>query len=250
MTAKYEVHGSIAVITLENPPVNGLGYATRVSITDGLQKAAADGAVKAIVLTAAGKTFSGGADIKEFGSPKALAEPNLPSIILALEHSSKPVVAAIHSVCMGGGLELAPACHYRIAAPGFSVVLPEVKPAQIQGQKLFDKIAGSVKTLAQEALAFAQAVFDTRPPPLVRLLPCKHPNDDAYFQFARKMELLVVSKTFPASGKRSTPTCWPMPGWSKTSQRFTGTCCRPPNKSQAIWHFAQANGRVRRGQPG
>ena len=233
MTAKYEVHGSIAVITLENPPVNGLGYATRVSITDGLQKAAADGAVKAIVLTGAGKTFSGGADIKEFGSPKALAEPNLLSIILALEHSTKPVVAAIHSVCMGGGLELALACHYRMAAPGCSVALPEVKLglipgaggtqrlpralgveaalnmivsgepvksellAQIPGQKLFDKMAGSVETLAQEALAFAQAVSDTRPLPLVRLLPCKHPNGDAYFQFARNM-VKGMAKNFPA----------------------------------------------------
>ena len=233
MTAKYEVHGSIAVITLENPPVNGLGYATRVSITVGLQKAAADGAVKAIVLTGAGKTFSGGADIKEFGSPKALAEPNLLSIILALEHSTKPVVAAIHSVCMGGGLELALACHYRMAAPGCSVALPEVKLglipgaggtqrlpralgveaalnmivsgepvksellAQIPGQKLFDKMAGSVETLAQEALAFAQAVSDTRPLPLVRLLPCKHPNGDAYFQFARNM-VKGMAKNFPA----------------------------------------------------
>ena len=233
MTAKYEVHGSVAVITLDNPPVNGLGYATRVGITDGLQKAAADGAVKAIVLTGAGRAFSGGADIKEFGSPKALAEPNLLSVILALEQSSKPVVAAIHSVCMGGGLELALGCHYRIAAPGCSVALPEVKLglipgaggtqrlpralgveaalnmivsgepvksellAQIPGQKLFDKMAGSVETLAQEALAFAQAISDTRPLPLVRLLPCKHPNGDAYFQFARNM-VKGMAKNFPA----------------------------------------------------
>ena len=233
MTAKYEVHGSVAVITLDNPPVNGLGYATRVCITDGLQKAAADGAVKAIVLTGAGRAFSGGADIKDFGSPKALAEPNLLSVILALEQSSKPVVAAIHSVCMGGGLELALGCHYRIAAPGCSVALPEVKLglipgaggtqrlpralgveaalnmivsgepvksellAQIPGQKLFDKMAGSVETLAQEALAFAQAISDTRPLPLVRLLPCKHPNGDAYFQFARNM-VKGMAKNFPA----------------------------------------------------
>ena len=64
MTAKYEVHGSVAVITLDNPPVNGLGYATRVGITDSLQKANADAAVKSIVLTGAGRAFSGGADIK------------------------------------------------------------------------------------------------------------------------------------------------------------------------------------------
>ncbi|MDP1885945.1 3-hydroxyacyl-CoA dehydrogenase NAD-binding domain-containing protein [Polaromonas sp.] len=236
MTAKYEVHGSVAVITLDNPPVNGLGYATRVGITDSLQKANADAAVKSIVLTGAGKAFSGGADIKEFGTPKALAEPNLLSVILAVENSSKPVVAAVHSVCMGGGLELALGCHYRIAAPGCNVALPEVKLglipgaggtqrlpralgvepalnmivsgepvksellAQIPGQKLFDKMAASAESLAQEALSFAQAVSDTRPLPLVRNLPCKHPGGDAYFQFARNM-VKGMAKNFPAPVK-------------------------------------------------
>jgi 3-hydroxyacyl-CoA dehydrogenase len=233
MTAKYEVHGSVAVITLDNPPVNGLGHATRLGITDGLQKANADAAVKSIVITGAGKAFSGGADIKEFGTPKALAEPNLLSVILAVENSSKPVVAAVHTVCMGGGLELALGCHYRIAAPGTNVALPEVKLglipgaggtqrlpralgvepalnmivsgepvksellAQIPGQKLFDRMAASAESLAEEALAFAQSVSDTRPLPLVRNLPCKHRNGDAYFQFARNM-VKGMAKNFPA----------------------------------------------------
>ncbi|MES2400944.1 MAG: 3-hydroxyacyl-CoA dehydrogenase NAD-binding domain-containing protein [Pseudomonadota bacterium] len=233
MTTLYEVHGPVAVITLNNPPVNGLGQATRLSITDNLQKANADAAVKAIVITGAGKAFSGGADIKEFGSPKALAEPNLLSVIRTIENSAKPVVAAIHSVCMGGGLELALGCHYRIAAPGCSVALPEVKLglvpgaggtqrlpralgveaalnmivsgepvrsellAQIPGQKLFDKMAASAESLAQEALAFAQSISDTRPLPMVRDLPCKHRNGDAYFQFARNM-VKGMSKGFPA----------------------------------------------------
>ncbi|MBC7611230.1 MAG: enoyl-CoA hydratase/isomerase family protein [Polaromonas sp.] len=233
MTTLYEVHGSVAVITLNNPPVNGLGHATRSSIADNLQKANGDKAIKSIVITGAGKAFSGGADIKEFGSPKALAEPNLLSVILAIENSAKPVVAAIHSVCMGGGLELALGCHYRIAAPGCSVALPEVKLgllpgaggtqrlpralgvepalnmivsgepvksellAQIPGQKLFDKMSSSPESLAEEALAFAQAIADTRPMPLVRSLPCKHRNGDAYFQFARNM-VGGMAKNFPA----------------------------------------------------
>jgi 3-hydroxyacyl-CoA dehydrogenase len=233
MTTLYEVHGPVAVITLSNPPVNGLGHATRLSLTDNLQKANADAAVKAIVITGAGKAFSGGADIKEFGTPKALSEPNLLSVIRAVENSAKPVVAAIHSVCMGGGLELALGCHYRIAAPGTSVALPEVKLgllpgaggtqrlprvlgvepalnmivsgepvksellAQIPGQKLFDKIAASPESLAQEALAFAQSISDTRPLPLVRDLRAKHPNGDAYFQFARNM-VKGMAKNFPA----------------------------------------------------
>jgi 3-hydroxyacyl-CoA dehydrogenase len=233
MTTLYEVHGTVAVITLNNPPVNGLGFTTRLSITDNLQKANADAAVKSIVITGAGTAFSGGADIKEFGSPKALAEPNLLSVILAIENSAKPVVAAVHSVCMGGGLELALGCHYRIAAPGCMVALPEVKLglipgaggtqrlpralgvepalnmivsgepvksellAQIPGQTLFNQMAASAESLAAEALAFAQSIADTRPLPLVRLLPCKHRNGDAYFQFARNM-VGGMSKGYPA----------------------------------------------------
>ena len=233
MTTLYQVHGSVAVITLNNPPVNGLGHATRLSLTDNLQLANADNAVKSIVITGAGNAFSGGADIKEFGSPKAMQEPNLLSVIQAVENSSKPVVAAIHSVCMGGGLELALGCHYRIAAPGCSVALPEVKLgllpgaggtqrlpralgvepalnmivsgepvksellAQIPEQKLFDKISSSLETLADEAFAFSQSIADTRPLPLVRDLPCKHRNGDAYFQFARNM-VKGMAKNFPA----------------------------------------------------
>ena len=233
MTTLYEVRGPVALITLSNPPVNGLGYATRLSLTDNLHKANADGAIKSIIINGAGKAFSGGADIKEFGTAKAMSEPNLLSVILAIENSAKPVVAAIHSVCMGGGLELALGCHYRIAAPGCSVALPEVKLgllpgaggtqrlpralgvepalnmivsgepvksellAQIPGQKLFDKMAASAESLAQEALAFAQSIADIRPLPLVRNLPCKHPNGDAYFQFARNM-VKGMAKNFPA----------------------------------------------------
>jgi 3-hydroxyacyl-CoA dehydrogenase len=133
MTAQYQVHGDVAIITLNNPPVNGLGLSTRQGIADGMAKANADAAVKAIVITGAGKAFSGGADIKEFGSPTAIQEPNLLSVIGVLENSAKPVVAAIHTVAMGGGLELALGAHYRIAAPGTSIALPEVKLGLIPG---------------------------------------------------------------------------------------------------------------------
>ena len=236
MTALYQVHGDVALISLSNPPVNGLGYATRRALTKAMARGNADTSVRAIVITGAGKAFSGGADIKEFGSPKALQEPNLHSVILMVENSAKPVVAAIHGVCMGGGLELSLGCHYRIAAPGCSVALPEVKLgllpgaggtqrlpralgvepalnmivsgesvksellAMLPGQKLFDKMAASAESLEQEALAFARSVADVRPLPLVRNLPCKHPQGDAYFQFARNM-VNGMAKNFPAPAK-------------------------------------------------
>jgi 3-hydroxyacyl-CoA dehydrogenase len=236
MSADYQVQGDVAVISLNNPPVNGLGLSTRLAFVDGLQKALESAQVKAIVVTGAGKAFSGGADIKEFGSPKATQEPNLLSLIAALDNSNKPVVAALHTVVMGGGLELALGCHYRIAAPGCSVALPEVKIglipgaggtqrlprvlgveaalnmivsgeaiaserlATLPGQKLFDKMAASAHSLLEEAIAFARQVADQRPLPRVRDLPCKHPMGDAYFQFARNM-VKGMSKNFPAPAK-------------------------------------------------
>ncbi len=133
MSADYEIKGVIAVITMNNPPVNGLGHATRSGIFDGLKKALADSAVKAVVITGAGKAFSGGADIKEFNTPKTFAEPNLLTVIAAIEAADKPVVAAIHSVAMGGGLELALGCHYRVASPGAQIALPEVKLGLLPG---------------------------------------------------------------------------------------------------------------------
>jgi len=84
MTTRYAVHDGVAVLTLDNPPVNGLGFDTRRALVEGLDRALADPAVAAIVIAGAGKAFCGGADIREFGSPKALAEPNLLSVIAAV----------------------------------------------------------------------------------------------------------------------------------------------------------------------
>jgi len=238
MGASYEVRGKVAVITLDNPPVNGLGYDTRRECSAGIDRAMADAAIAAVVVTGAGKAFSGGADIKEFGSPKAIAEPNLLSLIKQLEGTNKPVVAAVHSVCMGGGLELALGCHYRVAAPGTNVALPEVKLglvpgaggtqrlprvlgvesalnmivsgepvksevlAAIPGQKLFDKLitddllAGAMAFATEKAAEHAGG----KPLPLVRDLKVKHPNADAYFQFARNT-VKAMAKNFPAPAK-------------------------------------------------
>ncbi len=234
MSASYETRGNVAVITLNNPPVNGLGYATRLAVAQGLEQAQADASVVAVVLTGAGKAFSGGADIKEFGSPKALAEPNLLSLIGAVERCSKPVVAAIHSVCMGGGLELALGCHYRVTAPGANIALPEVKLGLIPGaggtqrlprvlgaetalnmivsgepvksellfaapgQKLFNKLIEG--DLLDGAITYAQEVAAVRPLPLVRDIKARHPEADGYFQFARNT-VKAMAKNFPAPAK-------------------------------------------------
>ncbi len=231
MSASYEVRGAIAVITLNNPPVNGLGYETRKAVAEAVEKAEDDAAVKAIVITGAGRAFSGGADIKEFGSPKALAEPNLLSLIARVEGASKPVVAAIHTVCMGGGLELSLGCHYRVVAPGAQIALPEVKLgilpgaggtqrlpraigveaalnmivggepvksellAQIPGQKLFDRVIEG--DLLDGAVAFADEIAAVRPLPMVRDLKCKHVDGDAYFGFARNT-VKAMARNFPA----------------------------------------------------
>jgi len=235
MAARYETRGNVAVITLDNPPVNGLGYDTRAGVAAGIGQAVADPAVVAIVITGAGKAYSGGADIKEFGSPKAIAEPNLLSLIKLLEDCPKPVVAAINGTCMGGGLELALGCHWRVAAAGVDVALPEVKIglipgaggtqrlprvlgvetalniivsgdpvksellASLPGQGLFEQIVPAGQSVLDVAVALAAAKAN-EPRVRVRDLKVSHSNPDAYFQFARNM-VKGMAKNFPAPVK-------------------------------------------------
>ena len=234
MSANYAAHGAVAVVTLDNPPVNGLGLDTRRQFAAAIERALADDSISAVVVTGAGKAFSGGADIKEFGSPRAIAEPNLLSLIKLVEASPKPVIAAINGTCMGGGLELSLGCHYRVAAPKVPVALPEVKIglvpgaggtqrlpralgvetalnmivsgepvpsdvlAAVPGQKLFDRIVDG--DLLAGALAFAAEVAAVRPLPRVRDLKVSHPNPDAYFQFARNT-VRAMAKNFPAPAR-------------------------------------------------
>ncbi|HZZ92911.1 MAG TPA: 3-hydroxyacyl-CoA dehydrogenase NAD-binding domain-containing protein [Usitatibacter sp.] len=126
-------HGDVAVITLDNPPVNGMGHALRSAVADALRSGAADAGVRAMVITGAGNAFSGGADIREFNTPRALAEPTLRTLIDTVESGTKPVVAAINGTCFGGGLELSLACHYRVAKADAQLALPEVKLGLIPG---------------------------------------------------------------------------------------------------------------------
>ena len=228
-STSYAVHGPVAVVTLNNPPVNGLGHALRSGIVAALDQALADPQVQAIVLTGSARAFSGGADVREFGTPKAGQEPTLPSVISALDGSTKPVVAAIAGVCLGGGLELALGCHYRVALPDASLGLPEVKLGLLPGaggtQRLPRLIglepalnmivsgqpapakafAGTPLVhaliegdLVEGAVAFAaQVAARGEPLPRARDLKVKQPNADAFLQFARNT-VAAASKPFPA----------------------------------------------------
>ncbi len=126
-----ETHGDVAVLSMNYPPVNALSHALRSGLADGLQKVAKDNAVKAVVLHCQGRTFVAGADITEFGKPPQ--SPGLSDVIAMLEASPKPTIAAIHGTALGGGLELALGCHYRVASPDAKWGLPEVKLGLLPG---------------------------------------------------------------------------------------------------------------------
>ena len=128
---RTERHDNVLVIISDNPPVNALGQAVRAGLTDGIAQALSDDSVEAVVIRCDGRTFFAGADITEFGKPPQ--GPSLPEALDNLEASDKPVVAAIHGTALGGGCEVALACHYRVAVPSAKMGLPEVKLGLIPG---------------------------------------------------------------------------------------------------------------------
>ena len=228
--ASYSVRDGIAVITMNFPPVNGLGSVLRPGIMDGIRKAESDPAVKAVVIWGSPKVFSGGADIREFNTPKSFAPPSLPEINEAQDAMKKPMVAAIGGFAMGGGLELALGCHYRVAAPKAQLALPEVKLGILPGSGgtqrlprivpvakaiemmttgnpipadkgkelgLVDEIAPG--DLLEAAVAFAKRlVADGKGPRRVRDMPAKLDGDvQAFFAQARE-QVAKASRGYPA----------------------------------------------------
>ncbi|HEY8555582.1 MAG TPA: 3-hydroxyacyl-CoA dehydrogenase NAD-binding domain-containing protein [Burkholderiales bacterium] len=127
----FSKHGNVGVVTVNNPPVNALSQAVRAGLRDCVAQGIADGEVEALVIWCEGRTFIAGADIREFGKP--MQAPDLPEVAAGIERSPKPVVAAIHGTALGGGLEVALACHFRIALPNAKVGLPEVNLGIIPG---------------------------------------------------------------------------------------------------------------------
>src|SRR5215213_7805294 len=126
-------HGDVLVVTSNNPPVNALGHAVRAGLVAAIEQAEADDTVKAVVIACEGQTFFAGADVSEFGTPKAFEQPMLPQVVDRIESATKPVVAAIHGTALGGGLEVALGCHYRVAVPDAKLGTPEVKLGLLPG---------------------------------------------------------------------------------------------------------------------
>jgi 3-hydroxyacyl-CoA dehydrogenase len=229
MTVRYEVRDGVAIVALDNPPVNGLGFTTRFGLVEAIDRAESDTDVAAIVLIGAGRAFSAGADIREFNTALAERAPMLPTVIDVIENSSKPVVAALHALALGGGLEVALATHYRVAATGTEVGLPEVRIGVLPGAggtqrlpraigletalnmivsgrsvkceelahtRLFDRlIEGDLK---EGAVEFAREVVARGAShPKVRDWKIDHPNPEGFIEFARGTAG-AASKHFPA----------------------------------------------------
>ena len=131
MTVTIDRKGGVAVVTVDSPPVNALSQAVRQNLWDAVDTLDADPAVEAVVLACAGRTFIAGADITEFSKP--LKDPSLLDTENSVEHSPKPVIAAIHGTALGGGFELALCCHYRVAVPSAKFGLPEVHLGLLPG---------------------------------------------------------------------------------------------------------------------
>jgi 3-hydroxyacyl-CoA dehydrogenase len=218
-----------AVIRLDSPPVNALSHATRTRLVNELTRAEQDPAVQAVVLIGTDDFFSGGADVKEFNTPEAVAEPTLFTLIRRFERSEKPTIAAISGTCLGGGLELALGCHFRIATESARVGLPEVKIGIVPGAggtqrlprvvglevainmivsgepvrakdlaqtKLFDRVVPD--NLLSAARAFAGEIISQRTPIRpIRDLRVKYPNHEAFLGFARNM-VKAKAGPFPA----------------------------------------------------
>ncbi len=225
----YENVGGVAVVTLANPPVNSFGHEQRLQVVEAVLRADADAQIKSVVVIGSGKGFSGGADIREFGSARALAPPSLHMVLATVEALGKPVIAAIDGVCMGGGLEFALACHYRVITPDAQLALPEVKLGllpgaggtqrlprvvgieralsmivsgnpvcgrDLRGTALPDVIAeGDLRTAALE---FARGLIaEGRGPRRVRDLRIPEANAEALVQFARTA-VRAAAGPFPA----------------------------------------------------
>jgi len=230
-SADYTSHGAVAVIRLDNPPVNALSASVRKGIADGLDRAADTDSVTAVILTGAGSTFCGGADVTEFNTAQMLAAPDLHDLLELIESFPKPVIAALNGLAFGGGLELAMCCHYRVALASTQLGLPEVKLGLLPGaggtqrlprlagaERALNMIVGGNPVLARElaktalldrvvdddvvagAMALIQEADGNLTLKKARDISVVLPNAEAFFDFARGA-VAPLAKHYPAPAK-------------------------------------------------
>jgi 3-hydroxyacyl-CoA dehydrogenase len=268
--------GRVAVLTVDNPPVNALSQHVRKGLHDGIKQATADGAVQAIVLACAGRTFIAGADITEFGKPPA--EPSLHSVLDLIEGSPKPVVAAIHGTALGGGLEVTLACHYRVGVKAARFGLPEVKLGILPGaggtQRL-PRVVGVEKGLsmmvsgdpigADEALkaglideivdgdltaagvAFAEKVLDERRPlrkirDLDDKLAAVRGKPEVFANFRKSIARQTRGFRAPENIVRAVEAAVSLPfeqGLKRERELFAELLSSPESKAQRYFFFAE-----------
>src|SRR5277367_1550426 len=231
-SADYTSHGAVAVIRLDNPPVNALSASVRKGIAEGLDRAADAESVAAVILTGAGTNFCGGADVTEFNTPLMVAAPDLHDLFDLIGGFPKPVIAALNGLALGGGLELAMSCHYRVALGSAMLGLPEVKlgllpgaggtqrlPRLVGAERALNMIIGGNPLAARElaktalldrvvdddvvagAIALVQEAADNKLPlKRARDISVVLPNAEAFFDFARGA-VAPLAKHYPAPAK-------------------------------------------------
>jgi 3-hydroxyacyl-CoA dehydrogenase len=227
--ADYTSQGAVAVIVLKSPPVNALSLGLRTAIMDCLERATIDDAIRAVVIVGSGNAFCGGADVAEFGLPSMFASPSLADLFSLIENSPKPVVAALNGLAFGGGLELAMACHYRVAVSSAQLGMPEVKLGLLPGaggtqrlprlvgvERALNMIVGGNPVSAHDlastelldstadgdvlpaALAFAERIFAEKLPlKKARDVRIDFANAEAFLDFARGA-IAPLAKNYPA----------------------------------------------------
>ncbi len=197
------IEDGVAVITVDNPPVNAISQAVRQGLVDAMKAVAADGAIKAAVIRGAGNVFIAGADVREFGKPPI--EPFLPDVIAAIEAADKPVCAAIHGVALGGGFEIALGCHYRVMSPKARAGFPEVNLGIIPGaggtqrlprlcgvEKAADLVTSGRQVAAKEALE-------------ARLIDAIAESEDDLLAAAKRLALARTGSALPRISQMAVP---------------------------------------------
>ncbi|MBU2108663.1 MAG: enoyl-CoA hydratase/isomerase family protein [Alphaproteobacteria bacterium] len=157
-TVSYRMEHGVLVVTIDNPPVNAASATMRAGLNCAIVHAGITEEVRAVVIFGSGRSFVGGADIREFGQP--MAEPTLPQVVELIEASDKPVVAALNGVALGGGCEIALACHYRIASRAARIGLPEVKLGIIPGAGGTQRLPRLTGTLAAAEMIATGRIID------------------------------------------------------------------------------------------